>query len=160
MTHSKPFSDYDPLRPSNSRRSSMPSLEGDTGCDLKRSASEEVSREFNEGLSPSFSKTRPAFEESDKRLEKGGGAKIDAESLLKTSGENWVLKEGHYLSFAGILLFTALVFFRPYEYFPPYPTRSGRQDYSASKGSQSGSIAVVDGSSFNSFGLGAGESRQ
>ncbi len=74
--------------------------------------------EFNEGLSPSFSKTRPAFEESDKRLEKGGGAKIDAESLLKTSGENWVLKKGHSLSFAGIFLFTALVFFRPYEYFP------------------------------------------
>ncbi len=96
----------------------MPSLEGDTGCDLKRSASEEVSMEFNEGLSPSFSKTRPAFEESDKRLEKGGGAKIDAESLLKTSGENWVLKKGHSLSFAGIFLFTALVFFRPYEYFP------------------------------------------
>src|SRR6266403_2325554 len=117
MTHSKPFSDYDPLRPSGARRSSTPSLEDDTRFDLKRSASEEVPRELNEGLSPSFSKTQTVFKEPDKQLEEGV-AKSDTESLAKTSGDNWILKNGHSLSFAGIFLFTALVYFRPYEYFP------------------------------------------
>jgi O-Antigen ligase len=32
--------------------------------------------------------------------------------------ENWVLKRGHSLSYAGLFLFTALVYFRPYELFP------------------------------------------
>ena len=117
MTHSKPFSDYDPLRPSGSRRSSTPSLEDDTRPDLKRSASEEVPRELNERLSPSFSKTQTVFEEPGKQIEEGA-EKSNAEPLLKTSGENWILKNGHSLSFAGIFLFTALVYFRPYEYFP------------------------------------------
>ncbi|MGH9875506.1 MAG: O-antigen ligase family protein [Pyrinomonadaceae bacterium] len=32
--------------------------------------------------------------------------------------EKWILKRGHTISFAGLFLFTALVFFRPYELFP------------------------------------------
>ena len=117
MTHNKPFSDYDPLRPSGARRSSAPSLEDDTRRDLRRPASEVVPRDLNERPSLSFSQAQTIFEEPGKQLEEGT-AKSDAESLLKTSGENWILKNGHSLSFAGIFLFTALVYFRPYEYFP------------------------------------------
>jgi O-antigen ligase len=105
MTQSKPFSDYDPLRPSGARRSSAPSLEDDTGRDLKRSTYEQVPRELHERPSPPFSHAQSIFEEAGKQ------PKSDA-------GENWIEKKGHSLSFAGIFLFTALVYFRPYEYFP------------------------------------------
>ncbi|PYS72854.1 MAG: hypothetical protein DMF69_06480 [Acidobacteria bacterium] len=32
--------------------------------------------------------------------------------------ENWILRNGHSVSFAGVVLFTVLVFFRPYEWTP------------------------------------------
>jgi O-antigen ligase len=117
MTNTRPFSDYEPIKPSSSSKSSTPSLEDDTRCDLKRSASEEIPRESDERLSQSLSKVQAISEEPRKQQEKGA-AKSDAESLLKTAGENWILKRGHSLSFAGVFLFTALVYFRPYEYFP------------------------------------------
>ena len=118
MTHSKPFSDYEPLRPSSSRKSSIPSLEADdTYSDLTRSSSQEIPRESDESLSPAFSNAQTISEKPAKQQEEDS-AKSDAESPLKTSGENWVFKNGHSLSFAGVFLFTALVYFRPYEYFP------------------------------------------
>ena len=36
----------------------------------------------------------------------------------RSSTQTWINKRGHSLSFAGILLFTFLVYFRPYELFP------------------------------------------
>ena len=43
----------------------------------------------------------------------------DATSTLKPGvKETWIHKHGHSLSFAGIFLFTAFVFFRPYEFSP------------------------------------------
>src|SRR5215831_7524546 len=36
----------------------------------------------------------------------------------KRASDPWVLKRGHAFSFAGLFVFTFLVFFRPYEYFP------------------------------------------
>src|ERR1700730_11166257 len=116
MTYSKPFSDYEPLKPSGSRKSSTPSLEDETTrSDLTRSASGES--QSDEGLSSSFFKTQTPSEEPHKQQEKAA-AKSDAESLASASEENWILKKGHSLSFAGVFLFTALVYFRPYEYFP------------------------------------------
>lgn len=32
--------------------------------------------------------------------------------------ENWIIKRGHALSYAGVFLFTIVLFFRPYELFP------------------------------------------
>jgi O-antigen ligase len=101
MTQSKPFSDYEPLRPSGTRKSSKGSLEDEIGFDLPKSPSEEMPGKFDRGMQ---SET--------------GAAKGAEELLPKTSGENWALKTGHSLSFAGVFLFTALVYFRPYEYFP------------------------------------------
>jgi probable O-glycosylation ligase (exosortase A-associated) len=37
---------------------------------------------------------------------------------IRSSKLTWINKKGHSLSFAGILLFTFLVYFRPYELFP------------------------------------------
>jgi probable O-glycosylation ligase (exosortase A-associated) len=42
----------------------------------------------------------------------------DRKSALEPAPETWIHKHGHSLSFAGIFLFTAFVFFRPYEFSP------------------------------------------
>jgi len=56
-----------------------------------------------------------------------GGAAEDANSTVsQTKGAslnppgqvNWVLRRGHFLSFVGLFLFTAVVYFRPYELIP------------------------------------------
>ena len=118
MTYSKPFSDYEPLKRSSARKSTTPSSEDETTrSDLTRSASEESPGQLDEGLSPSFFKAQILSGEPHKQQE-NDPAKSDTKSLLKTSGENWIIKNGHSLSFAGVFLFTALVYFRPYEYFP------------------------------------------
>jgi O-antigen ligase len=118
MTYSKPLSDYEPLKPSSSRKSSTPSLDDKTTrSDLTRSVSGESPGQSHEGLASSFFKVQVPSGEPHKQQEKVA-AKSDAEPLLKASGENWILKKGHSLSFAGVFLFTALVYFRPYEYFP------------------------------------------
>src|ERR1700731_2405836 len=105
MTDSKPFSDYEPLRPSSSRKSSTPPLEAEaTRFDLTRSASGESQGQSDEGLSSSFFKVQIPSGEPHKQKETGA-AKNDAESLVSDSGENWILKKGHSLSFAGVFLF-------------------------------------------------------
>ncbi len=38
--------------------------------------------------------------------------------VVDERGEGWILKRGHAVSFAGLFLFTFLVFFRPYELLP------------------------------------------
>ena len=63
------------------------------------------------------SKVQPISGESGTKSETSA-ARGPAVSLPKPSEEKWVLKTGHSLSFAGIFLFTALVYFRPYEYSP------------------------------------------
>lgn len=42
----------------------------------------------------------------------------EATSKPEPATETWIHKHGHSLSFAGIFLFTAFVFFRPYEFSP------------------------------------------
>ena len=44
--------------------------------------------------------------------------KHEATATPKPVKETWIHKHGHSLSFAGIFLFTAFVFFRPYEFSP------------------------------------------
>jgi O-antigen ligase len=115
MTQSKPFSDYEPVRPSGTRKSSKMSLEDEIGFNLTKSPPEPAPME--RGRFTAVSKVQPISGESGTKSEPNA-ARSSAESLSKPSGENWVLRTGHSLSFAGIFLFTALVYFRPYEYFP------------------------------------------
>ena len=44
--------------------------------------------------------------------------KLDKTATPEPAQETWIHKHGHSLSFAGIFLFTAFVFFRPYEFSP------------------------------------------
>ena len=46
------------------------------------------------------------------------GEKPDKTATPEPVQETWIHKHGHSLSFAGIFLFTAFVFFRPYEFSP------------------------------------------
>jgi hypothetical protein len=52
---------------------------------------------------------KPALTREEKR---------DETATLEPVKETWIHKHGHSLSFAGIFLFTAFVFFRPYEFSP------------------------------------------
>src|ERR1043166_8580836 len=83
----------------------------------------------NEGTSlwPQKKKARPEPQESE-----GVSGQLDEEGAFVTSRPNpssrqiskqslkgWpTLKRGHALSFAGLLLFTAVTYFRPYELIP------------------------------------------
>ena len=58
---------------------------------------------------PTSKPQKPALTSEEKR---------DEPSTPEPAKETWIHKHGHSLSFAGIFLFTALVFFRPYEFSP------------------------------------------
>lgn len=50
------------------------------------------------------------------RKSKSPSTEIDSPPVV--TGDTWVTKRGHAVSYAGIFVFTFLVFFRPYELFP------------------------------------------
>src|SRR6185369_5620459 len=58
---------------------------------------------------PTSKPQKPALTREEKR---------DEPSTPEPVKETWIHKHGHSLSFAGIFLFTAFVFFRPYEFSP------------------------------------------
>ena len=62
---------------------------------------------------------RAMTERTEEGAARSGKEESDApppERLLRS--ENWSLKRGHSLSFAGLLAFTAILYFRPQDYFP------------------------------------------
>lgn len=99
MSVKPPFLDYEPL---------------------KRSTAESVAED---GVDAVF-KRRGKFGAAKKwasKPEKSAPAREDepvGKSDLEPARETWIHKHGHSLSFAGIFLFTAFVFFRPYEFSP------------------------------------------
>jgi putative inorganic carbon (hco3(-)) transporter len=88
----------------------------------------------NEGTSlwPQKNKARPESEESEEtgdKLDEADAGEADAfvtrrlipssKKISTQSGKGWpTLKRGHALSFTGLLLFTAVTYFRPYELIP------------------------------------------
>ena len=101
MTVKPPSLDYEPLK----RATSEPVVEDGAGSVFKRP------RKFSDA----------AADEWQAKPEKAAATRPDREdqqdrkSALKPIRDNWIHKHGHTLSFAGIFLFTAFVFFRPYE---------------------------------------------
>jgi putative inorganic carbon (hco3(-)) transporter len=100
MTVKPPSLDYEPLK----RATSEPFLEDGAG---------------------SVFKSPRKFRDADKwaaQPEKVAPTRADREDQQDQKSEpardNWIHKHGHSLSFAGIFLFTAFVFFRPYEFSP------------------------------------------
>jgi len=87
---------------------------------LKRSAAESV---VDDGAGAVFKRPRKfsdAAEWPEKAVPAGEDKedKEDRKSAFAPARETWIHKHGHSLSFAGIFLFTAFVFFRPYEFSP------------------------------------------
>jgi O-antigen ligase len=104
MANNPQFSDYEPIiRPKGLRnRHVVDESEGELGSTRKNPEGE-----FK--LSPALSQ----FVLPEKKHEEA--ASTPAEHSAR---ESWVKKRGHSFSFAGLLLFTFLVFFRPYEWSP------------------------------------------
>src|SRR3989440_572957 len=51
--------------------------------------------------------------------ERAGATDQPPPRIVRAGGEpNWVLRRGHMLSYLGLFLFTAVLYFRPYELFP------------------------------------------
>jgi O-antigen ligase len=44
-------------------------------------------------------------------------ARTDSKPKLKARHENWIFRRGHAISYAGLFLFTVVLYFRPYEVF-------------------------------------------
>lgn len=75
---------------------------------LKRSTAEAVVEDGADAVFKSRSKFDTPIREE----------KPEKTAALEPPPETWIHKHGHSLSFAGIFLFTAFVFFRPYEFSP------------------------------------------
>jgi hypothetical protein len=102
MTVKHPSLDYKPLRRTTPSKSVA---EDDAGTELhfKR---RETAATFDES-----NVTSPLWSDAPRSTR-------EKRSELEPAGEKWIHKHGHSLSYAGIFLFTMLVFFRPYEWSP------------------------------------------
>lgn len=107
MTFKHPSLDYEPLRRSPASTSAGEDA-GDEGFHFKRRGTDKdanadaVSARWSES---SEQQSPEADEPEDK-------------SQVKPVKETWIHKHGHSFSYAGIFLFTTIVFFRPYEMSP------------------------------------------
>jgi hypothetical protein len=98
MTVKPPSLDYEPLK----RASSEPVVEDGAGSVFKKPRKFRDADEWQ--AKPEIAALARSEEDQQER-----------KSTLKPVRDNWIHKHGHSLSFAGIFLFTAFVFFRPYE---------------------------------------------
>src|SRR5215472_7106573 len=134
MALKHPFLDYETLRrpPSSSssgeqtandesdfKRQETPRTADDKQYCRKDNASAQREASDNESFakvmrSPGLRKLDPLSSEPQERNIKGQ----DDKSELKAERKKWILKRGHAISFGGVFLFTAFVFFRPYELYP------------------------------------------
>jgi O-antigen ligase len=129
MPYKPQISDYEPLKRAGSSRIPKPDSDGDaanwsslkpaeptvdagfakpgTGAPLATSPSEVRSKNGTQMIGGTSEP--PA-------LPGRAGKSTDQRNVSKEhKKENWVLKHGHSVSYAGLFLFTALVYFRPYE---------------------------------------------
>ena len=97
--------DYEPLRRTPGSKSATADTE-DTEFHFKKSAKAKAVADDLDGNGVSAKREKDAQRESAPREEK------------PELQETWIHKHGHSVSYAGIFLFTALVFFRPYELSP------------------------------------------
>ena len=97
--------DYEPLRRTPGSKSATADTE-DTEFHFKKSAKAKAVADDLDGNGVSAKREKDAQIESAPREEK------------PELQETWIHKHGHSVSYAGIFVFTALVFFRPYELSP------------------------------------------
>jgi hypothetical protein len=103
MTLNDPSLDYEPLRRTPASKS-VGEESADDEFHFKKPGTRLSADEPDAGR-----KVKPARWDETSRKPK---------EELRQAGETWIHKHGHSLSYAGVFLFTALVFFRPYELSP------------------------------------------
>jgi putative inorganic carbon (HCO3(-)) transporter len=94
----------------NKQSPSAPVLENKETTEADFVVSETKKTEVNK--SDGESATELTFSEQQKQKKKGKKAKKDRELL---SGDRWLVRNGHTLTFIGLYLFSIMVLFRPYE---------------------------------------------
>jgi O-antigen ligase len=104
MPHGRQFVDYDPVTPS--RRASLRKDEATTAAAL------EVwpPREDDDWAQPKA--------ESSATAERPQPSSTAAAPARTEKQRGWILKRGHAISYVGMFLFTAVLYFRPYELLP------------------------------------------
>jgi putative inorganic carbon (hco3(-)) transporter len=100
MPYKRQVIDYDPVTPS------------------RRNVAPESSN--NEALDSSSRKTSASDENLKQapRSKPSPTEKATASSSFSSKKDNWIIKHGHTITYVGLFLFTAVLYFRPYEMFP------------------------------------------
>ncbi|HLL14605.1 MAG TPA: O-antigen ligase family protein [Pyrinomonadaceae bacterium] len=114
MPYSRQTSDYEPVTSSSPRRASLREGEGEdrTGVRPAAPARRAHTAENDDDVRLLAKRTHPAAQISDTP---------DAETLDTRAAQDKLackLKRGHLVSFAGLFLFTVVLYFRPYELIP------------------------------------------
>lgn len=111
MPHDSEFGDYEGLtRPQTPKVLDAEATE-DEWIRSKTTKSESRLRE----VTPAIHRQRDGALQSSKEEKIPGKEKANKTEPLK---KNWIIKRGHALSFAGLFLFTVVLYFRPYELIP------------------------------------------
>lgn len=108
MTLKHPSLDYEPIR--RTPASSIPD-DVDAEFHFNRPKTALTADEMDSAGSATSARWNGTFQRENAAAREG-------ESDLNSEKKTWIHKHGHSVSYAGIFLFTALVFFRPYELSP------------------------------------------
>lgn len=113
MTHNSEFADYEPVtRPQTPKVLDAAAAE-DEWIRSKTTKSESRLGEVTPGI---HTQRDCALQTS--RLKEEATPENEKANTTEPLKENWILKPGHALSFAGLFLFTTVLYFRPYELIP------------------------------------------
>ena len=82
---------------------------------LKSSSAKEPKNETEETVESELQPEQELYAEKNNRLRIEKRKRLDQELLEKDS---WIARNGHYITFIGLYLFTILVLYRPYELVP------------------------------------------
>jgi len=132
MTFKSRFSDYEPIRPSRPGKGHPSKSETEESSDhkpLKHNSTVERPGSYlkNGSTVSELDQQRNLLDlpADDRSIGDGNDGEIQGRSAATslsvpsmTKKENRILRHGHSLSFAGLFLFTFVVYFRPYEWSP------------------------------------------
>jgi O-antigen ligase len=125
MSPNRPISEYDPVAPAGRRALRRGEAEPEAG---RLTGRQHVS-EGDEGLTAGDVLTPSDSAGGDGRRP-GGEASLTASSDARTDSQA-LLKRGHAVTYAGLFLFTAFLYFRPYELIPSLSVLSSAAYYIA-----------------------------
>jgi putative inorganic carbon (HCO3(-)) transporter len=124
MPRQRQQNDYEPVKPNSRRTFNAPADgAGDTSPDaFAHASSHGRAGMFDESDVLVRPVRRNVVEDARgaSHDETGGGEGFSEENKEKKTEKRSILKRGHMLSYLGLFLFTSVLYFRPYEFFPEY----------------------------------------